>query len=169
MRRILLILALAGLVFNLPSTILKAEGGDDMAIEDGKKVTFEYTLTVDGEVVDSSKDHAPLEYIHGSGQIIPGLANQLEGLKKGDEKEVAVPPEEAYGQVNPEAFREVPKEELPKEVKPEVGMLLQAQTSEGQVIPAKITEVKEDSIILDLNHPLAGKTLNFEVVILSVE
>jgi FKBP-type peptidyl-prolyl cis-trans isomerase 2 len=168
MKRLVLIVISLGLIFNL-SLVKTAQGGKNMAIKDGTKVKFDYTLTVDDETVDSSKERGPLEYTHGEGKIIPGLANELEGLKQGDEKEITLPPEKAYGKVNKDAVREFPKSSLPQDQEPKVGMLLQVQTQNGQVIPAKIAEVKEDTIVLDLNHPLAGKTLNFDIKILSVE
>ena len=143
--------------------------GEDMAIKDGSKVAFDYTLTVDGEVVDTSKGREPLEYIHGQGQIIPGLAAELEGMKAGEEKSVEIPPKEAYGEINSPACREVPKPSLPEGIEPQVGMYLQLSGPGGQAIPAKITEIKDEAIVIDLNHPLAGKTLHFDVVVVSVE
>ena len=140
-----------------------------MTIHEGSKVSFDYTLTVDGQVVDSSQGRGPLEYTHGQGQIIPGLAKELEGLKVGDEKEVVVAPEDAYGEVNPEAYKEIDKASLNVDQEPKVGMLLQVTTPQGQVFPVRISEVKDDTLVLDFNHPLAGKTLNFQVKIVSVQ
>ncbi|MBN2121376.1 MAG: peptidylprolyl isomerase [Candidatus Omnitrophica bacterium] len=140
-----------------------------MSIQGGSKVSFDYTLTVDGEVVDSSEGRGPMEYVHGQGQIIPGLAKQLEGLKVGDEKKVVVSAEEAYGPVNPNAFQEIDKSALPQDQEPKVGMVLQAQTPEGQVFPVRISEVKDNTVMVDFNHPLAGKTLNFDVKIVSIQ
>jgi peptidylprolyl isomerase len=158
-----------GLLFTLTINDAKAEGGKKMSIQDGRQVSFDYTLTVDGEVVDSSKEKGPLQYTQGKGQIIPGLAKQMEGLQVGDEKTIVVPPEEAYGSINPEALREISKASLPEGLEPKVGMLLQMQTPAGQVLPVKIVEVKEKSVVLDLNHPLAGKTLTFHVKIVDVK
>lgn len=142
--------------------------GDQMIIEDGKKVSFDYTLTVDNEVVDSSKDRGPLEYTQGSGQIIPGLAKQMAGLKAGDERTLEVAPAEAYGEINPEAFKEVPKASLPEDLDPQPGIFLQMVGPGGQAIPVKISEVKDDVVVIDFNHPLAGKTLKFDVKIVAV-
>lgn len=169
MIRLTVLFVSIGLIFNLSITDVKVKGGEKMAIQNGRKVPLEYTLTVDGEVVDSSEKHGPLQYTHGEGQIISGLADRLEGLQEGAEKTIEVSPEQAYGKMNPEAFKEFPKSSLPQDLEPKVGMLLQVQRQNGQAVPAKISEVKEDSIILDLNHPLAGKTLTFDVKILSVE
>lgn len=140
-----------------------------MSIQEGNKVSLDYTVSVEGTVVDSSDEHGPLEYTHGQGKIISGLANRLEGLEEGEEKKFEVPPEEAYGEPNPDAHKEFPKSSLPEEVEPKVDMLLQVQDSNGQTRPVKISEVKDESIVLDLNHPLTGKTLNFEVKVLSVD
>ena len=143
-----------------------AEGS---AIGKGSKVAFNYTLTVDGKVADSSEGRAPLEYVQGDGKLIPGLTKQLEGMKAGDEKTVVVKPEDAYGNPNPAGHKEIPFTAVPKDIKPEVGMILQMQDDKGQVFPARVTEVKKDSLMIDLNHPLAGKTLTFKVKIVSVK
>jgi FKBP-type peptidyl-prolyl cis-trans isomerase SlyD len=124
---------------------------------------------VDDDIVQSSKNAGEaFEYVHGETQIISGLASELEGLKQGDEKTIVVPPGKGYGEINPTAFKEFPKASLPPEIKPEVGMQMEVQSSEGNPRPAKISEVKDETIVLDLNHPLAGKTLKFEVKILEV-
>ena len=138
-------------------------------IENGRKVTLAYTLTVDGEVVDSSKGGEPFSYTHGEGKIIPGLSKQLEGLAEGDEKTITVAPEDAYGVVDPQAFQEVPKSRLPQGAPLQPGMRLQASTADGHVVVVKIKEVKKDSVILDFNHPLAGKTLQFQVKVLTIQ
>ena len=103
-----------------------------MAIEDGKKVTFHYTLTVDEQVVQTSEGQQPLAYTHGSGEIIPGLASELQGMNEGDEKSVLVSAESAYGKVNPDAFKEVPKSSLPEGLDPKKDMMLQAHSPEGK-------------------------------------
>ena len=140
-----------------------------MAIEEGKKVKFHYTLTVDDQVVQTSEGQQPLAYTHGSGEIIPGLASELEGMNEGEEKSVLVSAEKAYGKVNPEAFKEVPRSSLPDGLVPEKDMMLQAHSQEGQEILVRVSDVKENSIIVDLNHPLAGKDLQFDVKVVSVE
>jgi len=142
--------------------------GENVTIQKGSQVSFDYTLTVDGVVVDSSEGRGPLQYTHGEGQIIPGLTKQIEGMGVGEEKKVEVFPEEGYGLINPNAFQEVPRSTLPANIEPKVGMTLQVRSSGGTAMPARITELKEDSIVIDLNHPLAGKTLNFQVKIVSI-
>lgn len=153
----------------IPAVCFAEKKVNAMAIEKGKAVSFDYTLTVDGEVIDSSEGKRPLKYVHGQGKIIPGLSKKLEGLRAGDEKAVRVRPEEGYGEVSPDAFREIAKTQLPPDAEPEVGMLLQVKTPQGGIMPVKITEIKEDSVIIDFNHPLAGKTLDFKVKIVTVQ
>ena len=131
-------------------------------------VGLEYTLTVDGAVVDSTDGKDAFHYVHGQQQMIPGLERQLAGLRIGDTKEVTVTPDEGYGQVDPAAFVEVPKTQLPAGVAPEVGLVLRGVNPDGQDFRARISEIKEDTVTLDLNHPLAGKTLNFKVKITSI-
>ncbi|MBN2317503.1 MAG: peptidylprolyl isomerase [Acidobacteria bacterium] len=140
-----------------------------MAIEDGKKVMFHYTLTVDEQVVQTSEGQQPLAYTHGSGEIIPGLASELEGMNEGDEKSVLIAAENAYGKVNPDAFKELPKSSLPEGLDPKKEMMLQAHSPEGKEILVRISDVQEDSITIDLNHPLAGKDLKFDVKVVSIE
>lgn len=140
-----------------------------MVVENGKEVAFDYTLTVEGEKVDSSQGRAPLSYTHGVGQIIPGLSRQMEGMKTGEAKTIVVAPEEGYGLVNAQAFKEIPRTALPEGLEPKVGMLLQMVGPDGRAIPVRIVEVKEGVVKIDLNHPLAGKTLTFDVKVVSVQ
>lgn len=141
----------------------------EMTIHNGSKVAFDYTLTVDGKVFDSSAGRGPLEYTQGDGKLIPGLTGKLEGMKAGEEKTVEVTPKDAYGMPDPAAIRPVPLSSLPADKKPEAGMTLRAQNSNGQTAIVKIVEVKKDSAVIDFNHPLAGKTLVFKVKIVSVK
>lgn len=145
------------------------KAAEGKVITNGAKVSFDYTLTVDGQILDSSQGRGPLSYTQGSGQIIPGLDKQMLGLKVGDKRTFIVAPAEAYGEINPSAFREIPKSSLPAELDPQPGMYIQMQAANGEVMPVKIKDVTQNSIILDFNHPLAGKTLTFDVTIVSVE
>ena len=139
------------------------------AIGDGMQVKLEYQLhTEDGALVDSTDSRGPFEYTHGRGQIIPGLERQLAGLHVGDNKEIMVRPEEAYGPINPAATEEVDRAQLPQDTQPQVGMVLRGTDPEGNVYRALIKEVKDKSVVLDLNHPLAGKTLSFTVKVVDV-
>jgi len=137
-------------------------------IHDDVSVEMQYTLTADNKVVDSTEGREPFKYVHGKGQIIPGLEKQLVGMHVGDTKDITVSSEEGYGPVDPSAFVEVPKTQLPKEVKPEVGLILRGVDPDGHQFRATIHEIKDQTVTLDLNHPLAGKTLMFKVKILNI-
>ena len=147
---------------------LSTEAGMSEAIQDGRTVQIDYTLTVDGAVVDSSDGRGPLSYVQGQGQIIPGLERQLVGLHVGDAKEVTVGPDEGYGQMDPKALMEVPKTQLPPDLTPAVGMVLRGTNREGNPFRARIQNVESETVTLDLNHPLAGKTLQFKIKVVDV-
>ena len=138
-------------------------------VQNGATVQMDYTLTVDGKEMDSSKGRQPLSYVHGSGQIIPGLERELTGLHVGDEKAVTVKPEDGYGVVDPKATVDLPKTQLPPDLKPEVGQVLNGTDQSGRPVRAIILEVGKDTVKLDLNHPLAGKTLNFKVKVVDIK
>lgn len=142
---------------------------EDAVIKPGSKVAFDYVLTVDGIIADTSQAKGPLEYTQGEGNLPVGLMRQMEGMKAGDEKTIEVKPEEGYGNPDPSGIKEIPLSQIPKEIKPEVGIVLQMQDQSGQLFPARITAVKPDSITIDLNHPLAGKTMVFKVRVVSVK
>lgn len=137
-------------------------------IEKGSKVHLHYTLTVDGDVVGSSRGEDPLAYIQGEGHIVPGLEEALLGKKAGDQLDVAVPPDKGYGMPDDEARQSVPKSafEDPSDLKP--GDVVSGEAG-GQPIRALVLEVTDDEITLDLNHPLAGKTLQFAIEVVEVE
>ena len=136
-------------------------------IQNGKKVKIDYILYVCGEVFDSSRGGEPLEYVHGRGQIIPGLERSLEGLKPGDERKVYVGPDDAYGPIHPQAIIQVPREQI-QDSNVEVGMILSAKNAGGQTMQGVVTEVSESAVTVDFNHPLAGKELYFEITIVEV-
>lgn len=140
-----------------------------MNIQKGKQVSIHYTLKVEGEIIDTSRERDPLTYIHGEGHIIPGLSRELEGLEAGDTKNVEVAPEDGYGNIDPGAIREVPRAQLPADLEPQIGMTLQAGTPDGKQQLIRVVGVKDSSIMVDLNHPLAGKTLTFDVEVVSVK
>lgn len=166
-----MILALAaGLALaEAPETApVKTKAGDP-AIDNGSTVKLEYTLTDDkGALLDTNKGKEPLTYTHGQGQIIRGLEKALSGLHAGDAKHVVVPPEEAYGPVKPEAIIEVPKERIPPKLQT-VGAHLMTRNKDGRPFRAIVKEVKEKTVVLDTNHPLAGKALTFDVKVVDVE
>lgn len=138
-------------------------------VTEGKLVKVNYTLTVDGNVVDSSREGEPFEFEAGSNQVIPGFDEAIMGMKAGEKKSFQVSPEKGYGQENPKGIQQVSKDKIPADMRPEVGMTLHATMPDGQVIPARIIEIKESIIVLNFNHPLAGKTLNFEVEVIDVK
>jgi FKBP-type peptidyl-prolyl cis-trans isomerase SlyD len=138
-------------------------------IEKGSSVKIEYTLKDDkGAVLDTNAGKDALAFTQGSQQIIPGLDKALLGMKVGDSKKVTVKPEEAYGALDPKAEAEVPKNALP-EGAAVVGTRLLARGQDGQPRPVTVKAVKDTTVVLDLNHPLAGKTLFFDVKVVSVE
>jgi FKBP-type peptidyl-prolyl cis-trans isomerase SlyD len=131
-------------------------------------VAIKYELTVDGEMIDSSEGDAPLEYLHGHANIIYGLEKELTGMKIGEAKKVEVSPEEGYGEVDPEAVLEVPRTEFPDDVPLKPGIELEITDDEGDMMFATITKVGEENVVLDTNHPLAGKTMFFDVSIVDL-
>ncbi len=132
-------------------------------VDDGVVVTIEYRLTVDGEMVDTTEGEGPLEYLHGYGNIVPGLEDALYDLKVGDERDVIVAPADGYGDYEKDAVSEVPRSEFPDEIPLEVGTEIEMEDEDGELIEATITKVSPKTVTLDFNHPLAGKTLNFWV------
>lgn len=165
-----LFVAMAICVLAAPAALrAESEKGKEATVADGKAVSIEYTLRLeDKSVVDTNVGKEPFTYVQGSNQIIPGLEKALAGMKVGDSKKVTVKPEEGYGEVNKEAFQEVKKEFVPEE-NLKVGTELQGRDSTGRVIRARVTEIKKDTVVLDLNHPLAGKTLYFEVKVVDIK
>ncbi|MBW2734757.1 MAG: peptidylprolyl isomerase [Deltaproteobacteria bacterium] len=131
-------------------------------------VSIHYSLedAESSEALDSSGGGAPLEYLHGRGQLVPGLEKALEGKDAGEKLEVKIPPEEAYGVVDAERIIKVPRENFDEDV--EVGQAVQAATPDGHPIRLRVTAVEGDEITLDANHPLAGRTLAFSVEIVAV-
>ncbi|MFP4403173.1 MAG: peptidylprolyl isomerase [Candidatus Woesearchaeota archaeon] len=135
-----------------------------MKIENGNKVKVHYVGTFDdGTKFDSSEGKEPLEFTIGEKKVIPGFENALIGMEKGEEKQIKLLANEAYGEKNPQMVQEIPKTSLPKDLEVKEGMMLMLKTPEGQQLPAKVVENKETTIMLDMNHPLAGKNLNFDL------
>ena len=136
----------------------------------GTTVSIHYTGTLaDGTTFDSSDGRDPLTFQMGEGQIIPGLEAALSGMSVGEETTVTIPPEEAYGTHNPEAIQQVPREAVPEHIPLDLGTRLQVQTPDGRAMPVVVTEVTEEQVTLDANHPLAGKDLTFAVEVVGVE
>lgn len=141
-----------------------------LAVADGLVVSLAYVLRLDdGEEIDSAENDDPLVYLHGAQNIIPGLEQALTGLKVGDARKVSVNPEDAYGDVDPEAYELVPYDAFPGDIDLEEGMELHMIDNEtGRQVEAYISELRDDGALLDLNHPLAGETLHFEVEIVGL-
>jgi len=123
----------------------------------------------DGQVFDSSLEREPLEITLGQGMLIPGFEKGLVDMKVNEKKTVNVPKEEAYGDIQKELFQEVSNENLPEEIKPEVGMGLMAKNPDGSERQLRVAEVKDDSIVVDANHPLAGKDLTFDLEVVEIK
>ncbi len=141
---------------------------DESKVDDGKVVSMHYTLQVDGKVVDSSEGGEPLQFIQGMGHIIPGLEHELYDMKVGQSKNVTVQPKDGYGETDENAFMDVPREAFPKNVPLEKGTELELRDQSGHPVYARIDQVSDKNIRLDMNHPLAGKELHFDVTIASV-
>lgn len=139
-----------------------------MTVSSGKRVSLEYTLKLDDQsVVDSNVGGEPLKVTQGKHELVPGLEKALEGMAVGEKKNVTVAPTEAYGTVDPKAFQEVDKKLLPPDTA-KVGTQLEGTTADGRKVFPRISEVKNETVVLDFNHPLAGKTLHFDVKVLEV-
>ncbi len=136
-----------------------------MAAKTGNKVKVEYVGKLDdGSVFDSSENHGKLlEFEVGSGHVIKGFDDAILGMNEGDEKEFTIQPAEAYGQHDPTLVQKVPREVFPQEADLIAGLLFEAGLPTGEKVPAMITAVDEGIVTVDLNHPLAGKTLNFKI------
>ena len=142
---------------------------EDNVVKDGTVVSLQYTLSSeDGKPIESNKGKDPLKYTQGSHQIVPGLEKGLAGMKVGEERRVKVKPEEGYGTVDPKGFQEFPKEKIPSEGL-KVGAVLMAKGPQGQQVPVRVHEIKDKTVVLDLNHPMAGKTLVFDVKVLDIQ
>ena len=173
-RNLTLVVLLLGLISALAFITGSSEGaqkakkGTSPVVSEGKSVKVNYTLKVDGKVVDSSDGRGPLEFKVGGHQMIPGFERAVLGMKAGEKKSFKVSPQDGYGQEDPKAVKEVPISQMPANVTPKAGMILTAQ-KDGQRIPVRILEVKKDVVVLNFNHPLAGKTLNFDVEVVAIK
>jgi len=142
-----------------------------MAVEkitDGKVVSMTYVLTVDGEEVGRADTNEPLEYLHGAENIVPGLEAALEGKTVGDQVHVTVPPEDAYGDYDDDEIDEFDLDEIPGGENLEEGMIVEVEDEDGFVYIGTVMEVVDSSVVVDFNPPLAGKTLTFDVQVLSI-
>ncbi len=160
---------LGGIVFFSVALQLAYAAAGEKVITQGSKVKFDYVLTVEGNKIDSTKEKGPLAFVQGEGTLFLGLENQMFGLKAGEKKTIKVAPEGGYGQINPEAIVEVEKSRMPKEVELKVGVEFRGQAPGGDNFPVVIKEVKEKTVMVDFNHPLAGKELIFAIEVVSID
>lgn len=146
-----------------------AKGGTTMVVSNGKQVSLEYTLTLeDKTVVESNVGREAMTYTQGAHEIVPGLERALTGLAVGDKKRIEVKPADGYGEVDPKAFQEVKKSMIPEGAW-KVGVQLEAKSPDGQSMFPRVTEVKSETVVLNFNHPLAGKTLFFDITVLDIK
>ncbi|QFR44066.1 FKBP-type peptidyl-prolyl cis-trans isomerase [Sulfurimonas xiamenensis] len=139
-----------------------------MAISNNQVVSMEYEVKVEGNVVDSNVNKEPLEFTFGTGQIIPGLESRMADMSEGEEASIVVPANEAYGEYNEEAIQKLPKEQFDG-IELSAGLQLQGQGPDGNPIQVVVKEILDNEVVIDFNHPLAGKELNFNINILSVK
>ena len=140
-----------------------------MQIDKDMVVAMHYKLTLDsGDVIDSSEGREPLRFIYGHGMIIPGLERELLSLKAGDKKSVTVQPEEGYGLVNEQLLQTIGRDQLPPDLELKEGMALTGKNEQGQQFEVAVKSFNDSEVVIDMNHPLAGKVLNFETQIVDV-
>jgi FKBP-type peptidyl-prolyl cis-trans isomerase SlyD len=140
-----------------------------MKIATDTVVSIDYRLQLeDGETVEETEPGAPLVYLHGHDEIVPGLERALEGKRTGDALEVHVAPADGYGEYDPEGLEEVARKEFPAELQLEAGGVISATDDEGDEVDFLVKEVRPDTVVVDFNHPLAGKTLHFQVTVREV-
>lgn len=137
-------------------------------IEDGIVVSMTYVLMVDGEEVGRADASEPLEYLHGGENIVAGLEAALEGKTVGAHVQVSVLPEQAYGEYDEEEVDEFDRDEIPGSENLELGMIVEVEDEDGYIYEGSVVDMTEGSIFVDFNHPLAGKTLNFDVTVLAL-
>jgi FKBP-type peptidyl-prolyl cis-trans isomerase SlyD len=137
-------------------------------VQDGLVVSMEYTLSVDGEELDSSKDSGPLQFLAGYDNIVPGLEREMLGMKIGESKDVLVLPKDGYGEFDEEAFMEVPRSEFPTDMELEEGLELNVTDEDGQHQIAFVESFNDKNVRLDFNHPLAGAELQFNVKVIAL-
>ncbi|HEU4682883.1 MAG TPA: peptidylprolyl isomerase [Nitrospira sp.] len=136
-------------------------------VSNGKVIALEYTLKLDdGQVVDTNVGKDPLTYTHGANQIIRGVEAAVDGMEEGQVKQAVVPPGEGYGDPDPNAFQEVPKANVPREIS--VGTQLHGKDANGREVRPVVSAIKDETVLLDFNHPLAGKTLYFDLKVVGI-
>ncbi|GAB5539282.1 MAG: peptidylprolyl isomerase [Salibacteraceae bacterium] len=139
-------------------------------VNNNDTISLHYSGTLkNGELFDSSEGRDPLQFEVGAGQVIPGFDKAVIGMKVDEQKKFTIPAEEAYGEAKEELIYEVPRKSVPEELKPTKGQRLVSNLEDGRQIPVTVSEVTEDTIILDANHPLAGEDLTFDIKIVDIK
>jgi FKBP-type peptidyl-prolyl cis-trans isomerase SlyD len=140
----------------------------EMTVTDGQVVSMDYTLRVDGQILDSSEGREPLQYLHGAGNIISGLESQMTGMAVGESRDVIVAAQDGYGEMNPQAFMDVARRDFPDDMPIQVGLEMELSDKNGQPLYARVESVEGEKVRLNMNHPLAGKELHFNVKVVAL-
>jgi peptidylprolyl isomerase len=149
---------------------LEVAMSDDNTVKDGDKISLHYTGALeDGTVFDSSEGGEPLSFTVGSGQVIPGFDEGVRGMKVGEDREITITPDQAYGEYHEELVKVVPRAAFPPDVTPAVGLGFELELPSGQSMPVRIIDVEDDNVTLDANHLLAGETLLFKVKLVGIQ
>ena len=138
------------------------------SVQDDVVVSMEYTLHVDGELLDSSEGQAPLQFLAGHGNIISGLESEMKGMKIGDSKDVIIQPADGYGEFDDEAFMNVSRDQFPKDMELTEGVELTVRDDEGNARYARVDNIEGEVVTLNFNHPLAGDELHFHVKVVAI-
>ena len=160
----LVILSLAFLNFSAYAEDAKSK---DNVIDSGKKVKMNFTMKSSGITLETTEGKKPFEFVFGKTPMIPGVEEAIKGLKAGDKKKLSLKPEKGFGEINPKAIVEFPKSQF-KEKNVKAGMMFNGRSKEGVPLRGTVKEVKKDTVILDFNHPLAGKNLDMDLEIMEV-
>ena len=144
------------------------ENNEHTQVADNLIVTLDYTLTVDDQIIDSSKKNGPIRFLQGGGEIIPGLERQINGLTLGTEQKIIVSPKEGYGEFDENRLVEMSLDKFPKNIPLELGVRLKMRDQDGNPLQARIYEIGGDSVKLNFNHVLAGKELLFDVTVIEL-
>ena len=148
---------------------LKRESSNMSEAKTGDTVRIHYTGTLpDGSTFDSSAGRDPLEFTLGTGQVIPGFDKAVDGMEQGEKKTVEIEADDAYGQRDPNGLQSFPREKVPEDIPLDIGTRLQLSTPSGQPVMVTVSEVTEEEVVLDANHPLAGQDLTFEIELVEI-
>jgi len=147
---------------------MNQKNDQELTVQDNIVVAMDYVLNVDGELLEKTESNQPVEFIQGLGQIISGLEREMSGMRIGDSKDVSVTPEDGYGRLDEEAYAEIPRDEFPADIPVKLGVAILLRDEDGDEQEAHIVEIKENLVRLNLNHPLAGKDLHFEVKVVAL-